>query len=215
MPSNITVKVATFGRWTLREKAPRCAPYLQRWVIRMKKLTLIWFISIFAGEVNAELFELRKFEMRDSYAFVEFEYGEKKGVPFVEAFSCLTLEKNEVTIRILGSFSQETNEQLLSYYREKMPQELGVALQSYGNLHNPAIAPLKKSFAAAFRGTAMYKDIEKELAKFGYKNSKIEFEKYSINTMGSPQIQVADIWLNFVISPNKSKRPYAINGAGV
>jgi hypothetical protein len=171
----------------------------------MKKLILIWFVSIFAGEVNAELFELRSFEIRDSYAFVEFEYGAKKGVPFVEAFSGLTLEKNEVAIRILGSFSQETNEQLLSYYREKMPQQLEVAIQSSGNLHNPAIDPLKKSFAAALRETAMYKDIEKELAKFGYTDSKIEFEKYSINTMGSPKIQVADIWLKFVISPNKQK----------
>ena len=27
---NITVKAAPFGRWTLRDKAPRSAPYLQR-----------------------------------------------------------------------------------------------------------------------------------------------------------------------------------------
>lgn len=49
----------------------------------MKKLALVWFFSIFAGEVNAELFELRSFEIRDSYTFVEFEYGEKKGLKFV------------------------------------------------------------------------------------------------------------------------------------
>ena len=28
---NTAVKVAPFGRWTLRERAPRSAPYLQRW----------------------------------------------------------------------------------------------------------------------------------------------------------------------------------------
>ncbi len=27
---NITVKAAPSGRWTLRDKAPRSAPYLQR-----------------------------------------------------------------------------------------------------------------------------------------------------------------------------------------
>jgi hypothetical protein len=27
---NIPVKAAPFGRWTLRDKAPRSAPYLQR-----------------------------------------------------------------------------------------------------------------------------------------------------------------------------------------
>ena len=31
MISNIPVKVAPFGRWTLRDKAPRSAPYLKRW----------------------------------------------------------------------------------------------------------------------------------------------------------------------------------------
>ena len=28
--ANLSVKVAPFGRWTLRDKAPRSAPYLQR-----------------------------------------------------------------------------------------------------------------------------------------------------------------------------------------
>jgi hypothetical protein len=28
--SNLSVKAAPFGRWTLRDKAPRSAPYLQR-----------------------------------------------------------------------------------------------------------------------------------------------------------------------------------------
>jgi hypothetical protein len=30
-PSNTAVKAAPFGRWTLRDKASRSAPYLQRW----------------------------------------------------------------------------------------------------------------------------------------------------------------------------------------
>ncbi len=30
MPANTAVKAAPFGRWTLRDKAPRSAPYLQR-----------------------------------------------------------------------------------------------------------------------------------------------------------------------------------------
>ena len=29
-PSNTAAKAAPFGRWTLRDKAPRSAPYLQR-----------------------------------------------------------------------------------------------------------------------------------------------------------------------------------------
>jgi hypothetical protein len=28
--ANIAVKAAPFGRWTLRDKAPRSAPYLER-----------------------------------------------------------------------------------------------------------------------------------------------------------------------------------------
>ena len=31
MTPNTAVKAAPFGRWTLRDKAPRSAPYLQRW----------------------------------------------------------------------------------------------------------------------------------------------------------------------------------------
>lgn len=30
-PSNTAVKAAPSGRWTLRDKPPRSAPYLQRW----------------------------------------------------------------------------------------------------------------------------------------------------------------------------------------
>ena len=30
MSANTAVKAAPFGRWTLRDKAPRSAPYLQR-----------------------------------------------------------------------------------------------------------------------------------------------------------------------------------------
>jgi len=28
---NMALNLAPFGRWTLRDKAPRSAPYLQRW----------------------------------------------------------------------------------------------------------------------------------------------------------------------------------------
>ncbi len=28
---NTAVKAAPYGRWTLRDKAPRSAPYLRRW----------------------------------------------------------------------------------------------------------------------------------------------------------------------------------------
>ena len=31
MTPNTAVKAAPSGRWTLRDKAPRSAPYLQRW----------------------------------------------------------------------------------------------------------------------------------------------------------------------------------------
>ena len=31
---NIAVKVAPSGRWTLRDKAPRSAPYLQRYAVK-------------------------------------------------------------------------------------------------------------------------------------------------------------------------------------
>jgi hypothetical protein len=31
--SNIPVKAAPFGRWTLRDKAPRSAPYLKRYAV--------------------------------------------------------------------------------------------------------------------------------------------------------------------------------------
>jgi len=33
VPTNIAVKAAPSGRWTLRDKAPRSAPYLQRWAL--------------------------------------------------------------------------------------------------------------------------------------------------------------------------------------
>ena len=35
MLPNTAVKAAPSGRWTLRDKAPRSAPYLQRYVLQL------------------------------------------------------------------------------------------------------------------------------------------------------------------------------------
>jgi hypothetical protein len=38
---NTAVKAAPSGRWTLRDKAPRSAPYLQRWAFLATALELL------------------------------------------------------------------------------------------------------------------------------------------------------------------------------
>lgn len=163
----------------------------------MKRFGYILSIFLISAVATAELFELGAYDARAQSALIQLSYGAEHGRPFAEAIRDINLEADVVVIRLLGHFSDKTNVELLSYYHKKIPAELQAALGSSGNLHNPALRPLLTHFSAAFKETELYLSIEKELQKAGYQASSVEFEKYTINTKGSPQIWVADIWLAF------------------
>lgn len=111
------------------------------------------------------------------------------------------------------NFQKYQIENLFLITKRKIPNELEKALASSGNLHNPTLRPLIKSFSAAFKTTQLFQEIETELQKGGYVSTIVEFEKYTINTKGTPKIWVADIWLRFDKTPNQSFKPTPKSGA--
>lgn len=179
----------------------------------MKKLLYLIALYLFSVTATAEQFQLSTTETREKYFFVQLQYGLGKGKAFSQILKEIEIEKDSVAVRILGEFSEISNRELISYYKKKIPNELEKALASSGNLHNPTLRPLIKSFSAAFKTTQLFQEIETELQKGGYVSTIVEFEKYTINTKGTPKIWVADIWLRFDKTPNQSFKPTPKSGA--
>ena len=75
-----------------------------------------------------------------------------------------------------------------------MPSDLEAALRSSRNLHNPALAPLVKSFIDALKSTTMYSELVSELHKIGFEIKDITFEKFSISAKGI--VPVPDVHIN-------------------
>ncbi|MDK1287995.1 hypothetical protein [Pseudoalteromonas umbrosa] len=84
------------------------------------------------------------------------------------------------SVRLLCCFGKESFiGEVVKYYEEHIPYELEVAFKSSGNLHNPALSPLKEHFKNAIRSTSKYRLIDKTLKQYKYEIKSIWFEKFT------------------------------------
>ncbi|KZN39861.1 hypothetical protein [Pseudoalteromonas luteoviolacea] len=84
------------------------------------------------------------------------------------------------SVRLLCCFGEESFiGEVVKYYEDHIPSELEVALKSSGNLHNPALSPLKEQFKNAIRSTSEYRLIDKTLKQHKYEIKSIWFEKFT------------------------------------
>jgi hypothetical protein len=170
----------------------------------MKKLLYFVALYLFIITATADDFTLSSTESRENYYFIQLQHGLGKGSKFTDIFKKIDVDKDDIAIRIVGGFSDTTNKEIISYYKRVIPIEFEKAIKSSGNLHNPTLKPLIKSFSSAYKTTQLFQDIDTELNNSGYTSTKIGFEKYTINAKGAPKIWVADIWLRFSKGPPKA-----------
>lgn len=163
----------------------------------MKKLIYFLIVSLTTGYVNAEAFTLHRAKTDQNSTWLQLHYTPNEGILFKDILRNIQLKGDCVTLRLLGEFSGKTNDELLAFYKQQMPTELHSALKTEGNLHNPALHPLKSKFADAFKTTTMYNNIAPVLFKAGFVNSTISFEKFMIEAKNQPKIWVADITLKY------------------
>ncbi|MEA1876816.1 MAG: hypothetical protein U9N86_08115, partial [Bacteroidota bacterium] len=107
----------------------------------------------------------------------------------------LKFSNDQLNIRLIGISSQKTNSELMKFYRDKMPKELDLAINSSGSvLHKPELQPLKASYSEALKTTSLYSELVKELNTRGYRIISINFEKFHINANGS--ISIPDTYID-------------------
>jgi len=87
----------------------------------------------------------------------------------------------------------KSQEEIRDYLKIHFPVLLASALQSSGNLHNPRVTPLREPFEKAVLSTSFVHATDLELAKIGYKISRVSSEKFFIDK--KTKTFFADIWL--------------------
>lgn len=161
----------------------------------MKIILTMLFIGFLSVQAHAELFTLYDIRNESERDLLQFHVENEQGTAFSEALTPDRFEYELNYIRLLGSFSKKTSDELLAYFQTHMPTELELAMQSSGNMHNPAIQPLRKNFVKAFQTTIMYQTIAEEMLKHNYQIERVEFEKFMINTEERMVDYLPDIWL--------------------
>lgn len=163
----------------------------------MRNFIIFIFSCFLATPASAEAFVLDTAEARDDYYFIQLNHGLGEGEQFSSLFEKEINKENIIKVRLLGEFSDEVNDELISYYKREMPNELDAAFSSSGNHDNPALKPLIKSFPSALKTTSLFQSIDTAFNSENYSNTNIEFEKFSLIPSNEKKIWVADIWLTF------------------
>ena len=163
----------------------------------MKLIPLILLLSCSCGSALATEFKLMHFARYGEAPGMELSLRPNSGNKISEIFGVLKFFRKEFYIRLIGESSEVTNTEIINFYRKNIPKELDVALRSSGNMHNPALLPLKKNFPEALKSTTMYKELEKELNAKGYVIKGISFEKFHIHKGIVP---IPDVYLECVKS---------------
>jgi hypothetical protein len=90
----------------------------------------------------------------------------------------------------------------MTFYQKHYPNELEGALNSSGNMHNPALGGIIKHFDEAFKSTELYSDFNQTLNLYGYRINSIDLEKFTIY---SGKVSVAEIII-FCVKKHKKQR---------
>ncbi|MCJ8270961.1 MAG: hypothetical protein MJK04_16355 [Psychrosphaera sp.] len=166
--------------------------------IQFCKFLCLTFLLV-GSSAKAELFSIRTDVPYATERFVEILFGRERGKSFSVLLKEIPLKQNKISFRLLGQFSEFTNEELLKYYQSTIPTEYAAALRSSGNLHNPKLSEMRFRFKQAFEQTTLLKQIAKAMVKSCYSLKSIRMEKFTLNTKNkdAPRLDIGEIWLGF------------------
>ena len=158
----------------------------------MKIIFIGLVLFIFSISVRATEFKLGRLERYGSFPnSIELDLvsaGSKfsgSSTSFENLMSLLVLSNHDLRVRILPGLSQEAQKEILEYFQANMPESVAAANRSAGNLHNPAILPLKNTFPLAVKATSYYKELESGIAKVGFGACELSYEKFTFEN-GEP-----------------------------
>jgi hypothetical protein len=161
--------------------------------MRICTLTLLLLISASSLGTDVKLANLQRY---GSSPLMELFLMPSGGNSISDVFKVITFNEEAFTVRLIGESSEFTNQELLKFYQEKFPAQLQEALNSSGNLHNPAIAGVRDKFPEALQATSIFRQLEIELHALGYRVEKIEFEKFTASKKYG--ISIPDVYIRVV-----------------
>ena len=104
-------------------------------------------------------------------------------------------ELKHVTLHALVP-TEHFQKQLLATLKEQASEQLTEAMESSGNLHNPALRPLMDVLSGAVLTLPIVQDIAGELAGAGLKVSDASFEKFFLHKEESGTKILFFLWLS-------------------
>jgi hypothetical protein len=144
----------------------------------MRLIYLIIAVLILPLVALGDEYTLGEYRRYGSYNYLELARTSNGGASFEFIMSLIKPSHDKFSIRIMSPLTQEAKIEMLDFYQKNIPVELNSALNSSGDLHNPALKPLMDKFSAALKRTTLFSKYEAILKTKGYRVLKIGFEKF-------------------------------------
>jgi len=164
-------------------------------------MRLFFVIVTFLLLSVSSLAETWKFQTRSDGKGVII-LGEGKIKDLSEAFANGSV--THLTMRRIVDIKSDTLQvDIHNYFKANYSNEYQAALNSSGNMHNPAIQPLRKLFKQALLSSKYFVSLKNKISSSGYILSDISYEKFRlINSNGVVSFD-AYVWVSVENSPNK------------
>jgi hypothetical protein len=145
--------------------------------------------------------ETWKFQTRSNGKGVVI-FGEGEINSLSEAFA--KGEVTHLTMRRIADIQSETLQtDIHQYFQLNFPNEYNAAIKSSGNMHNPAIHPLRKLFKKALLSSRYFVNLNKKIVNSGYTIVEISYEKFRLVKSNGVVFFDAYTWVSVENSPNK------------
>lgn len=143
---------------------------------------LMWFSSTaFGGWDVKALGDDSSSHSSGAWIIVYNDSSESQHSDFPSAISTIRSEGQASELKHIALHAlvptDRFQEQLLVVLAEQAPEQLAQAMDSSGNLHNPALEPLREELADAILAVPLVQDIADELSSEGLTISNASFEK--------------------------------------
>ena len=135
--------------------------------------------ALLAGHASAVEFNIKEYK-RYGGESIELYTVKSGGASFAAILDLIEPHDESFPVGILSPVTNETETEILDYYRKHQPRALNRALKSFtGELYNGGLEGLKKSFNQAFESTSLFHDLRNELKQRGYDITRTTYQEFT------------------------------------
>lgn len=146
----------------------------------MKIAVLTIILLIFPILTFGTEYKIGEYRRYGSENYLEIGRISQGGQSFELIMNLIDPYHDDFSIRIMSPLTEEAKFEIIGFYKKNIPDDLKKALDSTGNLHNPALGPLINSFSNAFKTTTLFHAYATAIREKGYNVITIDFEKFEL-----------------------------------